>query len=86
MFAPSSNQATAVSHYVLDIFPAGANPAASNPVATQDLGLPPIVNGTCTADIGQLISGLAPGTYIAIVTAVGPSGSTPSAPSSPFAR
>jgi regulation of enolase protein 1 (concanavalin A-like superfamily) len=86
MFTPSSNQATAVSYYVLDIFPVGANPATSNPVATQDLGLPPIVNGTCTADIGQLISGLAPGTYIAIVTAVGPGGSTQSAPSNPFAR
>ncbi len=26
VFVPSSNEATAVSHYVLDVFPVGANP------------------------------------------------------------
>jgi hypothetical protein len=86
VFTPSSNQASAVSHYVLNVFPAGANPSTSNPVASIDLGLPPIVGSEIHADITALISGLAPGNYISTVTAVGPGGEATSAPSPPFAR
>jgi hypothetical protein len=86
VFAPSSNQAGTVSHYVLNIFPAGADPYSANPVASLDLGLPPLVGSEIHADITALISGLAPGTYISTVTAVGPGGEATSAPSPPFAR
>jgi regulation of enolase protein 1 (concanavalin A-like superfamily) len=86
VFMASSNHATAVSHYVLDVFPAGADPNASNPVAGQDLGLPAVVNGECRADITQLMAGLPPGTYVATVTAIGDGGSARSAPSAPFSR
>ena len=86
IFVPSSNHATAVTRYVLEIFPAGANPTVANPVATSDLGKPPISNGECRADISATILALPPGNYIATVTAMGSSGSTQSAASPQFTR
>jgi len=86
VFVPSANQDGAVSHYVLNIFYLGADPYASNPVASADLGIPPIVNGEAHADITAFISGLPPGNYIATVTAIGGGGQTASAPSPAFSR
>jgi hypothetical protein len=86
IFTPSSNQATTVNRYVLEIFPAGANPLVASPVGTQDLGLPAIVGGQAQADVTQTILALAPGNYIATVTAVGTAGSTRSAASPAFTR
>ena len=84
VFVPSANQATAVSHYVLDIYPVGVDPYASNPLASLNLGLPPVVNGECRADITTFVAGLPPGNYIATVTAIGSGGSAESAPSPQF--
>jgi hypothetical protein len=75
-----------VNHYVLEIFPWGADPNSSAPVATLDLGLPPIVNGVCDVSIVSLVSALQPGTYIGTVTAIGSGGSARSDASSPFTR
>jgi hypothetical protein len=86
VFVPSTNHATAVQRYELRIFPVGVNPSAGNPVATQDLGKPAVVNGECSSDISQTTSGLAPGNYIATVSAVGPGGTAQSAPSAQFTR
>ena len=86
VFVPSSNEATAVAHYQLEIFPAGANPTVANPVASLDLGKPAIVNGECRVDITSTILALPAGNYIATVTAVGSGGSTRSAASPPFTR
>ena len=86
VFEPSSNHATAVDRYVLDFYPAGADPTVANPVATLDLGKPAIVNGECAADISSAIVALPPGTYIATVTAMGTGGSAQSAPSPQFSR
>ena len=86
VFVPSSNHATAVDRYVLEVFPVGANPTVSNPVATRDLGKPAILNGECRADVSSTILALSPGTYIATVTAIGSGGSTQSAPSPQFTR
>jgi hypothetical protein len=86
VFTPSSNHATTVVRYVLEIFTAGSNVTVANPVATRDLGLPPITNGQCKVDIASTILALTPGTYIATVTAVGNSGSSQSAPSPQFTR
>lgn len=41
VFTPLSNQSTAVSRCVLEVFPVGADPNASGPAARLDLGLPP---------------------------------------------
>jgi hypothetical protein len=85
-FAPASNHGTAVDRYVLNIYTAGANPDTATPVATRDLGKPPVSNGECDVDVSQTVQGLPPGSYIATVTAVGPGGSARSAPSPAFTR
>lgn len=59
-----------VRNYLLEVFAAGADPAVSAPVATQDMGLPAVVNGECTADVRSTILGLAPGSYVATVSAL----------------
>ena len=43
IFNASSNHATAVDRYVLNIYPSGANPDTATPVATRDLGKPSVV-------------------------------------------
>jgi regulation of enolase protein 1 (concanavalin A-like superfamily) len=85
VFVPSSNNSV-VSSYRLEIYTAGANVATATPIATRNLGKPPIVNGECQVDITTTISALPSGTYVATVTAVGSSGSTESAASPPFTR
>ena len=86
VFVASSNHNTAVDRYVLNIYPSGANPDTATPVATRDLGKPAVVNGECNVDVSPTVQALAPGNYIATVTAVGPGGSARSAPSAAFTR
>jgi YVTN family beta-propeller protein len=69
VFEPSADNAS-VTQYVLDIFVAGSNPATAAPVATQNLGKPPIVIGEMSADISPTTALLASGSYVATVTAV----------------
>jgi hypothetical protein len=77
VFTASTNHATAVTNYVFDVFASGANPATATPVATSDLGKPtPASNNDITVDRAAFFSGLAPGNYVATVTAVGPGGRT----------
>jgi hypothetical protein len=85
-FEASSNHDYAVDRYVIEFFPVGADPTAANPVATTDIGKPPMVNGECAADVTQTIAGLPAGTYIATVLAIGYGGEARSAPSPPFVR
>jgi hypothetical protein len=68
-FAPAS-LLELVLRYVLEIFPAGANPATATPVATLDLGLPPIFSNEATVNIAPTINALPPGQYIATVSAL----------------
>jgi hypothetical protein len=86
VFTASTNHNTSVDYYVLEIFPAGADPNGANAVAAQNLGKPPVVNGECDVDIQSLIQGLSPGTFFGVVTAFGPAGSARSAPSPSFLR
>ena len=86
VFSPSADHDTLVSHYVLEIFPLGANVSAANPVGAVDLGKPGVVNGECQVDITGLFTSLSPGTYVATVTAVGNGESERSAPSPAFNR
>lgn len=85
-FTPSANHDSTVSHYVLNLFYVGADPYAANPVASVNLGLPPIVNGEAYADITAAVSALSPGNYFVTVTAVGYGGEATSAPSPAFSR
>ena len=57
-------------YYVFDVFAAGSNPSVAAPIATQNLGLPALVNGECVANVQSTILGLAPGSYIATVASV----------------
>jgi hypothetical protein len=86
VFTPSANQDSAVSHYMLNIFYVGADPYASNPITSVNLGLPSIVNGEARADITAAVSALSPGNYFATVTAVGNGGEATSTPSPAFSR
>jgi hypothetical protein len=76
VFVASPDHSTLVVNYLLEIFTAGANPNTATPVATQNLGKPAVVNGECDVDITQTVNGLATGSYIATVKAVGSSGSS----------
>ena len=61
--------------YRLDIFPAGSDPRTATRVASSDLGKPtPDANDEITVDRATFFSGLAPGTYVATVSAVGSGG------------
>jgi hypothetical protein len=80
VFTASSDHASNVTSYRFDVFTSGANPDTAAPVATANLGKPtPNAGNDITADQATLFSSLAPGNYIATVTAIGPGGSTRSA-------
>ena len=68
VFAPASVP-DGVDYYVLEIFTPGADPNVAAPIAVQNLGLPAVVSGECSADVKSTILGLASGNYIATVSA-----------------
>jgi hypothetical protein len=85
VFVPSTSHATGVTSYSVALRRAG-DPSSASPVATRDLGKPPIVNGEISVDISTLVDPLPAGSYYAIVSAIGPGGTTPSAPSPNFTK
>jgi predicted phage tail protein len=80
VFTASPDHTTQVTSYLLEIFPAGVETSATTPLASQDLGKPPVVNGECTVDMTGTIDALAPGTYQLTITAVGDGGRSQSMP------
>jgi hypothetical protein len=86
VFNPSTDHDTLVKSYLVEIFAAGADPAVDRPVASQDIGKPPVVNGEVTANVTATIDALAPGNYQATVAAVGDSGMVRSNPPVAFTR
>jgi hypothetical protein len=79
IFTPAS-PADAVDYYEFEVFPAGADPDTAAPVATQNIGLPAVVSGECTADVQTTILGLTTGSYVATVSGVGSGGTLRSNP------
>jgi hypothetical protein len=80
VFHESTDDATLVTSYRLDVFAGAADPASASPVVTVDLGKPAAdANGDITVDESTVFSALAPGTYLATVSAVGAGGSSRSA-------
>ena len=80
-FTPSADHDTKVTSYRLDVFAAGADPATATPVASSDLGKPtPGKDGDIYIERASFFRALAPGNYIATVSAVGPGGSSRSTP------
>jgi predicted phage tail protein len=77
VFGASADHATNVTSYLLEVFAANANPATATAVATSSLGKPtPAANNEITVDRSSFFSALAPGTYVATVSAIGPGGRT----------
>ena len=73
IFTPAS-PGDQVDYYMFEVFAAGADPNVAAPIATQNIGLPTVVNGECSADVRATILGLAPGNYIATVASMGSNG------------
>jgi regulation of enolase protein 1 (concanavalin A-like superfamily) len=84
-FTPSADHATGVTSYSVAIRRAG-DAVTATPVATRDLGKPAVLNNEITVDISTLVNPLPSGSYYAVVTAIGPGGSTASAPSPSFTK
>ena len=81
MFGASADHNTLVTSYRLDIFAAGANPNTATRLTFSDLGKPaPGGGGDITVDRASFFSALAPGTYVATVSAVGAGGEGRGAP------
>jgi hypothetical protein len=59
-----------IDYYVLEVFAPGSDPNTAAPIASQNLGLPAMVDGECIADVRSLMLSLAPGNYMATVSSV----------------
>ena len=85
-FTASANHATSVSSYTVAIYRGVDNPATASPVGTDPIGKPTPVSGEITVDISTLVNSLSAGTYKAVVRALGPGGTSASAPSPTFTK
>jgi chitinase len=85
VFGPSTDHASLVNSYRLEVFGATADIAIATPIAAQNLGKPGVIDGECTADVTTTIQNLAPGNYLVVIAAVGTGGQSRSAPI-PFTR
>jgi chitinase len=83
MFTASSNHSTDVNSYSLAIYRA-ADSLSASPVVAKSIGKPAPVDGEITVDVTNIVSVLPSGLYKAVVTAIGPGGSTRSDPSPNF--
>jgi uncharacterized protein (DUF2141 family) len=74
-FTVSADHNSLVQSYALEIFRTGVDPQTASPVATMNLGKPsPGANGEVTVGCATFFQGLASGTYIATVKAIGDAG------------
>jgi regulation of enolase protein 1 (concanavalin A-like superfamily) len=81
VFQASTDHATLVTSYRLDVFANGTDPNTGTPVASSDLGKSaPDGNGDITVDQSALFTALPSGTFVATVSAVGAGGQARSAP------
>jgi regulation of enolase protein 1 (concanavalin A-like superfamily) len=79
--ASADHNSSLVSSYLFEVFANGADPNTATPVASSDLGKPtPGANNDITVNRASFFSSLAPGTYVATVSAMGPGGKGRGAP------
>jgi hypothetical protein len=75
VFTASPDHNTLVTSYLFEVFASGANPETATPLATSDLGKPaPDASNEITVDRAAFFNALAPGTYVATVSAIGTGG------------
>ena len=75
VFGASPDHNSLVTSYRLDIFAAGANPQTATRLTYSELGKPaPGSGGDITVDRASFFTGLAAGSYVATVSAVGAGG------------
>jgi hypothetical protein len=80
-FTASPDHDALVMSYQLEVFAAGADPNTATPLATNDLGKPvPGGNQEIIIDRTTFLEGLAAGSYVLTVRAVGAGGSSRSSP------
>lgn len=84
-FTASTDHAESVVSYTVELRRA-TDSATASPVASRDLGKPAPVEGEILTDITTLVDPLAPGTYYAVVVAIGSGGSAASSPSAAFMK
>jgi hypothetical protein len=84
-FTAAADHEKNVGGYTLAIFHANDQVSAT-PIVEASLGKPAPVDGEISVDISSLLDALQPGSYKAVVAAIGPGGSTASAPSPTFVR
>ena len=85
-FNASADHATNVTSYTVALYRGADNPATASPVGTAPIGKPTPVSGVITVYISTLVNPLPAGTYKAVVRALGPGGTTASAPSPTFTK
>ena len=85
VFTPSPDHDALVSSYSVALFRSG-DPVTATPVATKNLGKPPVSNNEISASISDIVNPLPSGSYYAVVTAVGSGGSAQSSPSASFTK
>jgi len=83
VFEPSTDDATNVDSYVLEVFGSGA---VGVPALREDLGKPPVISGECQVDVSAFLQALQPGSYVVSVRAVNAYGTSAPALSAPFTR
>jgi regulation of enolase protein 1 (concanavalin A-like superfamily) len=80
-FQKSADHDTLVQYYLLEVFPAGSDPNTATATSALNLGKPtPDASGLITLNEASFFSALAPGSYIATVSAVGSGGKGRSTP------
>jgi regulation of enolase protein 1 (concanavalin A-like superfamily) len=84
-FNPSPDHDTGVSSYSVALYRAG-DPVTAATVAARNLGKPTPVNNDITVNISDLVNALPTGSYYAVVSAIGPGGTSPSSPSATFTK
>jgi len=82
-FTASADDATLVAFYQLEIFQSGGSATA---VVVQNLGKPASLAGEISVDVTMVVAQLPPGSYVAVVNAVGAGGAGRSDPSPAFPR
>ena len=85
IFGASADNDSNVTSYSVELRLA-IDPPTAPPVASRNLGKPPVVNGEISVDISATVDALADGSYYAVVVTTGPGGTTPSAPSPGFSK